>query len=207
MFLLQRGNDAFVPFAFPERWFVNSADVSQLIAEGFHDLFSKVLVSHLTAAEDDAYLNLVSILDEASGVSSFGVQVMHADLRGKLHLLKLGGLLVLPCFFGGFLLLEFEFAVIEDLADWRFALWSDAIEVQSVFHGKFIGGSGRHFPELLPFRPDYQHFRITDVFVDGVLVFVRAAIWLLVVGYGNYLLWDENSAQSVRSDSSNLLVG
>src|SRR5450759_1141701 len=72
---------------------------------------------HLAAAESDRGLDLVAVLQESKDVVLFEVEIVLVDAGAELHLLDDDDLLLLLCFALLFLLLEYELAVIHDLAD------------------------------------------------------------------------------------------
>ena len=110
-----------------------------VVASNANDVLADFLVGQLAAAEDDANLDFVSLLDELPGLLGLGLEVVLTDLRGQLHLLHLVALALLALASLLLLLLEAEASVVKDLAHGRVGVRGDAIEVHLVGHGKAVG--------------------------------------------------------------------
>ena len=181
------GEDAAVAFAFP-CGLAFDAYSSALFDDGTesHEQFlADLLMGHFAAFEDDADIHLVSIAEEFDGFLGFGAQIVLANGNVELDLFELGSLGILPSLSLGLLLLEAVFAVIEDLADRRIRLGSDAEEIESIGCGDLIGLAGRHFAEVGAIWPDYHDFRVTDILIDGVDAFLRASAIIGVEAWDN----------------------
>ena len=156
--------------------------------EALHKLFAKLLVSHLAAFEDDADVDLVPVFEEFAGPFGFDVKVVLANRDVKLDFLVASrfGVLLLGPF--GFLLLEAELPIVEDLANRGVASRGDAVEVEVVAHGQFVRGAGAHTAEVIAVRSDYHDFRVTDVFVDGVESFLGTTTVVLIEVWDGFFL-------------------
>lgn len=119
-----------------------------LFEHGFEldeQFFPDFLMSHFTAFEDHADIDLVAISKEFDGFFGFGAKIVLSDGDVELNLFEFSGFGILSSLALCFLLLEAVFAVIEDFADRWVCLRRDAEEIESIGCGDFVCLARRHF--------------------------------------------------------------
>ncbi len=123
-------------------------------------------MAHLTTAESENDLDLVSVLEKTDGVVYFCLEIVSVDAAGQLHLLDLDDVLLLFRFLLPLVLLKAVAAVVGDPADGRLGAGGDHDEIQAGVVGDLKRALGRHNAELLAFLIDDSNFLASDGFVD-----------------------------------------
>ena len=129
---------------------------------------------HLTAAEPDAHLELVTLLQELSSLVHLGVEVVGVDVQGKADLLEFNHFLVLLGFLFLFLHLEPVFTVIKNFAHRRLGLRRDLDEVKVLVDSHLQCVARAHNAHLRAICPDQADFFVADLLID--LQFVGFAV-------------------------------
>ena len=133
-------------------------DLSRVAArfgKPLHQIVAVLGMTHLTAAEADRNLDLITVRKELQGVLQFGVKVVSVDIQRELDLLDLDGMLVLSRLFLALRLLKAILAVVHDLAHGRRRLRSDLHEIEIFFISDVLGVGSRHNAELCAVGTDY----------------------------------------------------
>ena len=126
---------------------------------------------HLTAAEADRSLHLVTSGQELGGLVQLGVEVVGVNIERKAGLLDLDHFLVLLGFLLLLLLFKTVFAVVQHLAHRRHSLRCDLYQIEPGFFCSAHGHLNGHNALLLAIGTDQANFTITDLTVD--LQFLR----------------------------------
>ena len=98
---------------------LNPGGFFHFLTHTLEHLRTKFLVRHLTAAETQSDLHLVTSLDELADILHFDLIVVFINVRTELDFLNVDNLLLLAGFVGAFLGLILEFTEIQDLANRR----------------------------------------------------------------------------------------
>jgi len=136
-------------------------------------------VGHLTTAEPQRDLYLVTIVQKLEHVTHFDLIVIGICVRSELDLFDLDDLLLFAGFRFALLGLVFEFAEIHDLAHGRIGIGRDLDQVQTRFLGHFHGATGRDNPDVFAVGTNQADFVRADIFVNA-----RACVslWRRVMG-------------------------
>ena len=121
---------------------------------------------HFTAAEPDAHLELVTLLQEFGSLVHLGVEVVGVDIQGKADLLEFNHFLVLLGFLFLFLHLETVLAVIQDLAHRRLGLRRNLDQVKIFVDSHTQCVARAHNAHLRTVRPDQADLFIADLLID-----------------------------------------
>ena len=113
-------------------------------------LEAEFLMRHFAAAEAQDELDLVAFLEEAAHGLHLGLVIMVVDAGAQLDFLDLDDLLLLAGLGGLLLLVEAEFAVIEDLADRRIGVGHDLDQIETIFLGEAQASTMSTTPRFWP---------------------------------------------------------
>ena len=110
---------------------LNLSHILQRLNNAIEHCIAVLLVQHLTSAEENGELYLVSFMQEFTSVIQLDVKVVPVGFRTKPNFLECAGvvLVFLMCVANPSFLLVQPFAVIHYTADRRFARWCDFDEV------------------------------------------------------------------------------
>ena len=129
---------------------------------------------HLAAAEAQGDLHLVAFLEEALHGPHLDVVIVVVDAGAKLDFLDLDGLLLLARFGLLLLLVEAEFAVVEDLADGRRRVRRDLDQIEARLLGGMKGIEEGHDAAILAGLIDQLHFaNAANISIGARSVFLR----------------------------------
>src|SRR5262245_13072998 len=151
--------------------------VRKILHQPLENAPSNLWVRHLTTAEKDRCLHLVTFVQEAFDVFLLELVVVLVHLGTELDFLDLDDLLMPSCFAGPLLLLVLILAEIHDAADRRACRRRDLDEVEALLlrDGQRLGR--RHDAELLPGVVDDANFSYPDSLVHAdAIVASRSSI-------------------------------
>jgi hypothetical protein len=146
---------------------LDHSGVADVLDEAVDDVVAELAVSHLAAAEAEAGLDLVALVEEADGLVLFGLVVVLVDGDGELDFLDDDDLLL---FAGGALalfLLVKEAAVVLDAADGGNGVGGDFDQIEAAFAGDFQGLKGRQDAELFAVFVDDANLACANAVVDA----------------------------------------
>ena len=129
---------------------------------------------HFAAAEPDAHLELVALLQELSSLIHLGVEVVGVDVQRQADLLEFNHFLVFLGFLFLFLHLEPVFTVIKNFAHRRLGLRCDLDQVKVLVDSHFQCIAGAHNAHLCTVRADQADLFVADLLID--LQFVGFAV-------------------------------
>ena len=110
-------------------------DLLGVIANPVEYVNAKILMRHLATSEPQRDLHLITLVQEFVHVTHFHLVVVVINVRAEFNLLDFDHalfLLGLVLFLLGFV---FEFAVVEDLADWWIGVWRYLDKVEPIVFG------------------------------------------------------------------------
>ena len=99
-------------------------------SETLHDVCTQFRMTHLSAAETDGNLDLVSVVEETDRMISFRLEVVGINVERQTDLFDFNYALVLFRFFFTLCLFETVFTVIDDFAYGRRGLRGNLYEVK-----------------------------------------------------------------------------
>ena len=161
------GEDGVEDGAFHAGHELDHAGVADVLNEAVDDVVAELAVGHLPAAEAEAGLHLVALIEEADGLIFLGLVVVFVDGDGELDFLNDDDLLL---FAGGALALFFFVevaAVVLDTADGRDGVGRDFDQIEAALAGYFEGLKGRQDAELLAVFVDDADFACANPVVDA----------------------------------------
>ncbi len=146
---------------------LDQAGVADVLNEAVDDVVAELAVGHLAAAEAEAGLDLVALVEEADGLILFGLVVVLVDGDGELDFLDDDDLLL---FAGGalaLLLLVEEAAVVLDAADGGYGVGGNFDQIEAALAGYFEGLKGRQDAELFAVFVDDANLACANAVVDA----------------------------------------
>ena len=146
---------------------VGMSHAGKLGNRALHHIETDLGVRHLAAAELEAHLHLVAVVEEFLGVTQLRLEVVLLDARGELDLLDLAGRGLRVR--GLLLLLVDVLAEVHDPAHRRRRVGRHLNEVEAVFQREVDRLGGVDDPELFALGGDQPHLRHLDpvVAADG----------------------------------------
>src|SRR6266700_4144552 len=159
--------------AFEFRLLLDLGHRREVAADALEQFGAELLVGELSAAEAQGDLGLVAFLAEPPDRAHLHVVIVIVDHGPELDFLDLDDLLLLARLGGLLLLLVFEYAVVEDLADRGGLVGDDLDEVQPRF-----GGDGERVADLngavvLSLLIDQLHLANANLIVDARAVLLN----------------------------------
>lgn len=124
------------------------AEFAERFNHHFHDLATFLDVSHFTATEQHADLNLVFVLEELFGLPNLGADIFLTGLGPQANLFGLGMRLTRVLFL---VLVVLVFAVVHDAANWRSLIRGDLHKIKACVAGPLQSFFGGNDTELLAF--------------------------------------------------------
>jgi len=191
------------PSAFHPGETFNLGDFLQGLGKLVEHEFSQFLIGHFPASEQASGLDLVAFLQKFPGLAYLDFQVVGVDLGSHANFLDDGGgrpTLSLQLF----LLLVFEFPVIENLAYRRSGIGGDRDEGEARSFGWFQSIRGGSWTDLHPFRVDEEDLTNSDASVDAVLFSFRGSeTGTTRAGDGELLGWGRGRGILLRGGLQN----
>src|SRR5215471_6319970 len=164
--LVQRSEDHEEVAALHDGLALDLRDVLGRVGHPLEQPSTDVLMDHLTAAEHDRHLDLLTLLQERPHASEFGLEVVIRDLGPKLHLLELDDVLPPPLILLPLDRLELVTAVIQQPADRRAGLWCNLDQVDTLLARDPLGRLDAQDAQLVVLIVDQANLVGTDLFVD-----------------------------------------
>src|SRR6202012_5921239 len=131
----------------------------QLVLHAHQHVHAQILVHHLAAAEAHGDLHLVAFIEEAGRRTHFDVIVMVIDIGTEFYLLHLDDLLLHAGFVLLFLLLVFELAEVQQLADRWIGVGRNFDKVEARIFRRGHRFSRGHDPDHLTIDTDQTYLR------------------------------------------------
>ncbi len=132
------------------------------LTEALKDLFTDLLMAHLTSAETQYDLNLIAFTEETHRVLDLGLEVVGLDTAGKLYLLDLDNILLFLCFLFSLFLLVAVASVIGDATYGRLCVGGNEDKVKTLIVCGAKGVVGRHNTDLFTVGSDNSYFFSLD---------------------------------------------
>ena len=141
-----------------------------MLSAGFgkvhQQLLTQVGVGHFTAAEADADLDPVAILQELLCVLDLGIEVIGINTGAHADFLDLHNLLVLLGFLLTLLLIEAELGIVHDFTDGGNCVGGDLHQVQTLFLCQGICLSSGHDTQLGTVFTDDAKLLVADFLIE-----------------------------------------
>lgn len=160
---------------------VGSRMVLHHLEEVLQSLLDDVHSLHHSSLDEDGDLDFHAFAEELDSGLGFRLQIVLVRRGGETDFLDDGLLLVLLGFSFLLTLLEFELAVVDDLADGRMGLRADAIEVELHVHGLLESDAKRNDTKAFAIGTDEKHFLEVDPIVHQVTIVVASGTKSLLI--------------------------
>ena len=144
---------------------IDGSRLANSLTEALKDLFTDLLVAHLTSAEAQYDLNLIAFTEETHRVLDLGFEVVGLDTAGKLYLLDLDNILLLLCFLLSLFLFVAVAAVVSDTTYGGLCVGGNEDKVKTLIVCGAKSVVRRHNTDLLTVGSDNSYFLTLDVFV------------------------------------------
>lgn len=132
------------------------------LTEALEDLFTDILMAHLTSAEAQYDLDLIAFTEETHRVLDLGLEVVGLDTAGKLYLLDLDNILLFLCFLLSLFLLVAIASVVGDTTYGRLCVGGNEDKVKTLIVCGAKGVVGRHNTDLFTVGSDNSYFFSLD---------------------------------------------
>ena len=140
------------------RRLIDGSRFAYSLAETLKDLFTDLLMAHLTSAETQYNLDLIAFTEETHCMLDLGLEVVGLDTAGKLYLLDLDDILLFLCFLLSLFLLIAIASVVSDATYRGLCVGGNEDKVKTLIVCGAKGVVGRHNTDLLTVGSDNSYF-------------------------------------------------
>ena len=140
------------------RRLIDGSRFAYSLAETLKDLFTDLLMAHLTSAETQYDLDLIAFTEETHCMLDLGLEVVGLDTAGKLYLLDLDDILLFLCFLLSLFLFIAIASVVGNTTYRGLCVGGNEDQVKTLIICGAKGVVGRHNTDLLTVGSDNSYF-------------------------------------------------